>query len=43
MNMGVDAAGRVGRQLSDSLYHSEDVEEGTRAFKEKRKPVWKGR
>ena len=43
MNMGVDAAGRVGKQLSDSLYHSEDVEEGTRAFREKRKPVWKGR
>jgi enoyl-CoA hydratase len=42
-NMGVDAACKVGKQLNDSLYHSEDVEEGARAFKEKRKPVWKGR
>ena len=43
MNMGLDAALEVGRQLSVPLYESEDSKEGPRAFKEKRKPVWKGR
>jgi crotonobetainyl-CoA hydratase len=35
----------TGRSLStvDILYGSEDVQEGFRAFAEKRKPVWKGR
>jgi enoyl-CoA hydratase len=43
MNMGLDAALEVGRQLSVPLYQSEDSKEGPRAFNEKRKPVWKGR
>ena len=43
MNMGLDAALEVGRQISVPLYNSEDAKEGPRAFSEKRKPVWKGR
>jgi len=43
MNMGVDAALDAGRQLAVPLYASEDAQEGPRAFREKRKPVWKGR
>jgi enoyl-CoA hydratase/carnithine racemase len=42
MNMGVDAALEVGRQLAVPFYASEDSQEGPRAFREKRKPVWKG-
>ncbi len=43
MNMGVDAALETGRQLAVPLYASEDAQEGPRAFREKRKPVWQGR
>jgi enoyl-CoA hydratase/carnithine racemase len=43
MNMGVDSALEAGRQLAVRLYASEDSQEGPRAFREKRKPVWKGR
>ena len=43
MNMGLDAAMEVGRQLSVPLYASEDAQEGPLAFREKRRPVWKGR
>jgi enoyl-CoA hydratase/carnithine racemase len=43
LNMGLDAALEVGRQVCAPLYASEDAKEGARAFKEKRKPQWKGR
>jgi enoyl-CoA hydratase len=43
MNMGLDAALEVGKQVSAPLYVSEDAKEGARAFKEKRKPRWQGR
>jgi enoyl-CoA hydratase/carnithine racemase len=43
LNMGLDAALEVGKQVCAPLYASEDAKEGARAFKEKRKPQWKGR
>ena len=43
LNMGLDAALEVGKQVCAPLYVSEDAKEGARAFKEKRKPQWKGR
>jgi enoyl-CoA hydratase/carnithine racemase len=43
MNMGLDAALEVGRQLCVPVYASEDAKEGALAFREKRKPQWKGR
>jgi len=43
MNMGLEPALEVGRQLAVRLYASEDSQEGPRAFREKRKPAWKGR
>jgi enoyl-CoA hydratase len=43
LNMGLDAALEVGKQVCAPLYVSEDAKEGARAFKEKRKPKWKGR
>ena len=43
MNMGLDAALEVGKQVCAPLYATEDMKEGALAFKEKRKPQWKGR
>src|SRR5215213_1500607 len=43
LNMGLEPALEVGRQVCAPLYVSEDAKEGARAFKEKRKPQWKGR
>jgi enoyl-CoA hydratase/carnithine racemase len=43
LNMGLDAALEVGKQVCAPLYVSEDAKEGARAFKEKRKPKWQGR
>jgi len=41
--MGRSAALRAGHHLFDRVYRSEDAQEGPRAFKEKRKPQWRGR
>lgn len=43
LNMGLDTALEVGKQVCAPLYESEDAKEGARAFKEKRKPQWTGR
>ncbi len=41
--MGRSAALRAAHHLFVPVYMSEDAEEGPRAFKERRKPQWKGR
>jgi enoyl-CoA hydratase len=41
--MGRSAALRTGRNLFESVYLSEDAQEGPRAFAEKRPPNWRGR
>ncbi|MCJ2178314.1 enoyl-CoA hydratase-related protein [Novosphingobium album (ex Hu et al. 2023)] len=41
--MGRGAALQAARATHELAYHSEDAQEGPRAFAEKRKPVWKGR
>lgn len=41
--MGRSAALRAGHHLFDRVYRSDDAQEGPRAFKEKRKPQWRGR
>ncbi len=41
--MGVRAAEQVADEIFKEVYLSEDAQEGPRAFREKRDPVWKGR
>lgn len=41
--MGRSAARLAGDLVFDSVYRSEDAQEGPRAFKEKREPQWQGR
>jgi enoyl-CoA hydratase len=41
--MGRTAALRAARHACDLCYHSEDAQEGPRAFADKRAPQWKGR
>ena len=41
--MGRSAALRAARAASETLYLSEDAQEGPRAFAEKRRPQWRGR
>ncbi len=41
--MGRSAALRAARAASETMYRSEDAQEGPAAFAEKRRPQWKGR
>lgn len=41
--MGWSAALKAGDRIYEKVYLSEDAQEGPAAFKEKRRPVWKGR
>lgn len=41
--MGRSAALKAARYASELCYHSEDAQEGPRAFAERRSPQWKGR
>ena len=41
--MGRSAALREATRIFEPVYRSEDAQEGPRAFKEKRRPQWKGR
>jgi enoyl-CoA hydratase/carnithine racemase len=41
--MGRTAALRAANRAFDAVYLSEDALEGPQSFREKRKPVWKGR
>lgn len=41
--MGRSAALQAARHASEHCYHSEDAQEGPRAFAEKRRPQWQGR
>lgn len=43
MEMGRSAALDMADAVYESVYESEDAQEGPRAFREKRPPVWKGR
>ena len=41
--MSLSEGARFERRLFLSMFATEDQKEGTRAFLEKRKPVWQGR
>jgi enoyl-CoA hydratase/carnithine racemase len=41
--MGVSVAELAADEIFKEVYLSEDAQEGPRAFKEKREPVWRGR
>jgi enoyl-CoA hydratase/carnithine racemase len=43
MDLGLVAGFEKAVEIYESVYSSEDAQEGPRAFAEKRKPVWKGR
>jgi len=43
MDLGLKAGFEKAMEIYQSVYASEDAEEGPRAFVEKRKPIWKGR
>ena len=43
MDLGLEAGFKKAVEIYESVYSSEDAQEGPRAFAEKRKPVWKGR
>jgi len=43
MDLGLKAGFEKAIEIYQSVYESEDAQEGPRAFAEKRKPIWKGR
>jgi enoyl-CoA hydratase/carnithine racemase len=43
MDLGLKAGFEKAIEIYQSVYASEDAQEGPRAFAEKRKPIWKGR
>lgn len=43
MDLGLEAGFKKAVEIYESVYSSEDAQEGPRAFAEKRKPVWKAR
>ena len=43
MDLGLVAGFEKAVEIYESVYSSEDAQEGPRAFAEKRKSVWKGR
>ena len=43
MDLGLKAGFEKAIEIYQSVYQSEDAQEGPRAFAEKRKPIWKGR